>query len=201
MNKMFVYTAAAMALTTLSACGSNPAKPKDLTAPLSVSSSQAANADALARMWVDGRRQEINGLAQVKQGEEQIRKAQQDERKAAESLAEKRVYAEGQRAAYERIAGYSDALTPAGAKAESKELKKAANDWKDANKSVEKEERRLTDAQTRIASNQSSVRTGNEMIVSGREKMRSAEMQSDVNFRNSSERRGDSSAADLREIY
>lgn len=202
MNNKFVYTLAALSLSTLSACASNAAKPKDIAAPLAISSSNVADADALARMWVDGRRQEINGLAQVKDGEALIRKAQKDERKAAEKLSESRVSSEEQRVAYTRlVAGFSDASTPAAAKDESKELKKAANNWKSATKRVEKEESRLAEAQTRIASSQSSVRTGAEMIASGREKMRSAEMQSDVNFRPAMEQRGAGGAVSLGEIY
>ena len=176
---MFLTAAAILALTSLSATGAQAGKPKDIVAPLAITASQVDNAHELSALWVDGRRQEMTGLAQIEDGEKLIRKGQKDERKASEKLTKATMISDEQRAAYTRlVAGFGGAATPAAVETEIKALKKAADDWKDAYERVEKADAKLKDAQLDIANGQSAVRTGNEAIASGRDKMRRAETES-----------------------
>ncbi|MFC2951009.1 hypothetical protein ACFOOP_03670 [Marinicaulis aureus] len=178
-KELFVTAAAILALSSLGATGAEAGKPKEIVAPLAVSAGQAENANELAALWVDGRRHEMTGLAQIEDGEKLIRKGQKDERKATEKLAKVIAISDEQRAAYIRlVAGFGGAATPAAVETEIKALKKAADDWKDAFERVEKAQSNLKDAQLDIANGQSAVRTGNELIASGREKMRRAEIES-----------------------
>ncbi len=183
MNKSIITAAAVLALTSLSATGAYAGKAADIVAPLSVSTSQAVNANELVAVWVDGRRQEVTGLEQLKSGEKLIHQGQKDERKAAEKLAKLTAISDEQKAAYARlVAGFGGAATPMAVETEIKALKKAADDWKDAYARVEKAQTKMADAQAEIASGQSTVRTGNELIAAGREKMRRAETESHPHY-------------------
>lgn len=181
---IFTTTAATLALTALSATSAYAGKTADIVAPLSVASSSAENADELASVWVDGRRQEMTGLDQIKAGEKLIRQGQKNEHKATEKLTKFVAASDEQKAAYVRlVAGFGGAATPAAVETEIKALKKAADDWSDAYERVEKAQAKLQDAQSEIANGESAVRTGNELIAVGREKMRRAETESHPDFR------------------
>ncbi|WP_411816602.1 hypothetical protein [Hyphococcus sp. DH-69] len=178
-KQMLKTAAAALAIMSLSATGACASKSAEIVAPLSVSNSQMQNAAALSSQWVDGRRQEMTGLEHVEEGGKLIRKAQKDERKATEKLNKAVTESDEQRAAYVRlVAGFGGASMPSAVETEIKALKKAADDWSDAYKRVEKQKSRVSDAQLEIANGESMVRTGNEMIATGREKMRVAEAES-----------------------
>ncbi len=180
---MFLTAAAVLALTSLSATGAHAGKTRDIVAPLSVTASPAANADELADLWVDGRRQEMAGLAQMEDGEKLLRSGQKDERKATEKLAKAAAVSGEQRAAYMRlVAGFGGASMPSAVETEIKALKKAADDWSDAYKRVEKAKAKLAAAQADVANGQSMIRTGNEQTSAGRDKMRRAETQSRPDF-------------------
>ncbi|WP_428407031.1 hypothetical protein [Hyphococcus sp.] len=183
MKKRLILSAAILALTSLSATGAEAGKLKDIVAPLAVTESAAPNANELSALWVDGRRQEMSGLAQIEDGEKLIRKGQKDERKSSEKLEKAVAVSNEQRAAYARlVAGFGGAATPAAVETEIKALKKAADDWKDAHERVGKAEANLKEAQLDIANGQSAVRTGNELIASGRGKMHRAETESHPNY-------------------
>lgn len=183
MKKGLIVTAAVLALASLSVTGAEAGKGKDLVAPLEVTGSSASNAEELSGLWVDGRRQEMTGLAQIKDGEKMVRTGQKDEIKANEKLTKVTVVSNEQRAAYVRLVkGFGGAATPAAVETEIKALKKAADDWKDAFERVEKAEASLKAAQLSIANGKSAIRTGNELVTSGREKMRRAEAQSQPGY-------------------
>ncbi len=180
MNRnLYLGAAAILALSSFGATGALAGKPKDIAAPLAISASGADDADKLADIWVDGRRQEMTGLAQVKDGEKAIRKGRKAERKASEKLVSVTAGSDAQRAAYIRlVSGFGRAVTPAEVGPEIKALKKAAGDWENAYERVVKAKANLKAAQLDIVTGQSAVRTGNELIASGREKMLRSETQS-----------------------
>lgn len=178
-KQMLKTAAAALAILSLSATGACASKTAEIVAPLSVTNSQMQNATALSSQWIDGRRQEMTGLEQVEEGGKLIRKAQKEERKSTEKLTKAVTVSDEQRAAYVRlVAGFGGATIPSAVDTEIKALKKAADDWSDAYKRVEKSQSRVKEAQLDIANGESMVRTGNEMIATGREKMRISEAQS-----------------------
>ncbi|GJL91733.1 hypothetical protein [Hyphococcus sp.] len=203
---IFTTAAATLALTALSATGAYAGKTADIVAPLAVASSPVQNADELSAAWVDGRRQEVTGLDQVKAGEKLIRKGQKAERKATDKLAKLVAVSDEQKAAYVRlVTSFGGAATPMAVETEIKALKKAADDWSDAYGRVEKAQAKLTEAQADIANGQSAMRTGNESIAVGREKMRRAETQSHPEYRatvapNTVAPKVDASAVELVEI-
>lgn len=180
---LFFATVAMLAVTSMSASSAEAAKPRDLVAPLSVSAGHAGDPEALSALWIDGRRQELNGQSQVEDGTKLIRKAEKDERKASAKLAKMTAISEEQRAAYVRLVnGFGGASTPAAVETEIKALKKAADDWKDAYERVVKADAAMKDAQLAIANGQSATRTGNELIAAGREKMQRAENESNPDY-------------------
>ncbi len=199
---IFTTAAATLALTALSATGANAGKTADIVAPLSVASSSVQNADELAAVWVDGRRQEMTGLDQVKAGEKLIRQGQKNERKANDKLAKFVAASDEQKAAYVRlVTGFGGAATPAAVETEIKALKKAADDWSDAYERVEKAQAKLQDAQSEIANGESAVRTGNELIATGREKMRRAETESHPDYNAARAPLIDSSPVEISELH
>ncbi len=179
--KTGLFTSAAMALmlSTFTVTGASAGKTDEIVAPGAITDSASPVASELSQLWVDGRRQEVTGLAQIKDGEKLIKKAQKDERKAMEKHAKALKASDEQRAAYARlVAGFGSALTPYAVETEIKALKKAADDWKDAYQKVEKADAKVKEAKTALANGQSTVRTGNELVAAGREKMRRAEVES-----------------------
>lgn len=176
---LFTSTAIALMLSTLTVTGASAGKNDEIVAPVAITDSVSPVASELSQLWVDGRRQEVTGLAQIKDGEKLIKKAQKDERKAAEKHAKALKASDEQRAAYARlVAGFGAALTPYAVETEIKALKKAAGDWKEAYQKVEKADAKVNEAKTALANGQSTVRTGNELVAAGREKMRRAEVES-----------------------
>lgn len=171
--------AIALALSTMSVSCASAAKPAEITPPAVITNSDSAQAAELSSVWIDGRRQEMTGLVQIKDGEKLIKKAQKSERKAAEKLTKANATSNEQRAAYTRlVAGFGQAAMPYAVETEIKALKKAADDWKDAYQQVEKAGANLKQAQAELAAGQSSVRTGDELVAAGRAKMRRAEVES-----------------------
>lgn len=176
---MFTSAAMALLLSTMSASCATAGKPLEITAPATITNSASPTSRELSSVWTDGRRQELTGLDQVKDGEKLIKKAQKDERKATENLTKARTASDDQRAAYARlVAGFGQAITPYIVDAEIKALKKSAGDWKTAYQKVGKADDDLKAAQAELATGQSTVRTGNELVAAGREKMRRAEVES-----------------------
>ncbi len=169
----------ALLLSTMSTTAAFAAKPQEIEAPLTIKNSASPAASQLSSAWTDGRRLEITGLDQIKDGEKLIKKAQKRERKVTAKLAKARATSEEQRAAYARlVAGFGKALTPYAVETEIKALKKAADDWKDAHQILEKADADLKEVLAQLAAGQSTVRTGNELVASGRAKMRRAEVES-----------------------
>lgn len=169
----------ALMLSTVSVTAASAGKNDEIVAPITITDSASPMASELSQLWVDGRRQEVTGLTEIKDGGKLIKKAQKDERKATEKHAKMLKASDEQRAAYARlVAGFGAALTPYAVETEIKALKKAAGDWKDAYQKVEKADTKLNEAKAALANGQSTVRTGNELVASGRKKMRQAEVES-----------------------
>lgn len=178
-TRLFTTVAMALMFSTLSVTGAYASKTDEITAPVTITDSASPMAAELSALWVDGKRQEFTGLAQIEDAEKAIKKAQKDERKAKEKLAKVQLTSDEQRAAYTRlVAGFGAAATPYAVETEIKALKKAADDWKKAYQKVETQTAALKEVQTDLANGQSALRTGNELVATGRKKMNRAETQS-----------------------
>ncbi len=183
-NRLFTSVAMTLLLSTMSVTGAMAGKAKEITPPVTISDSGSPNVTALSSLWIDGKRQESDGLEHIKDAEKAIQKAQKNERKATEKLARVRITSDEQRAAYKRlVAGFGAAATPYAVETEIKALKKAADDWKKAYQKVEKQSAELKEAQTNLANGQSALRTGNELVAAGRAKIVRAETQSALGFK------------------
>ncbi|NNL88872.1 MAG: hypothetical protein HKP25_07355 [Marinicaulis sp.] len=171
---IFVSTAAATMLLASPAHAGKKDEP--VIAPATIILSAAANADALAALWVEGKRQEIAGLAQAGEFQKDLEKAHKEERKLVEKTNKTVTQADAKGSAYKSLAKRGgDVATPAMAKAEVEALKKAADDWNGAFEKAEKNREKLAQTRTRIDSLTAMHGAGLKSVNDGREKMERAE--------------------------
>ncbi|MEQ8178986.1 MAG: hypothetical protein RIC52_13440, partial [Amphiplicatus sp.] len=192
MQRCLATTAAAALLLGLSMSPAAAGKLKQIDAPAFVSASAAADSATLATMWVDGKRQELNGLDALEGAEKALRKAQKSSAKADAKLAKAQAVGIDQRTAYKNlVANFGDASDPKSIGSEIKSLRKAQDNWGDALKTAEKAEAAVIKARSEVAAAESAQRTASEQVSLGRQKMQQAEQQA---------RPADAAIADAAEI-
>lgn len=151
-------------------------KPRQIEAPAAIVSSGAPGADAHAAHWVDGKRQELNGIESLKAAEKALRKAEKSNSKDEAAVVKTEAVASNTRGAYRSlVAGFGGATDPGSIDAEIKALKKAQDNWADALKDYDKARASLSQSQVEIDAAQSAIRTANEAVTTGRGKMQEAE--------------------------
>jgi hypothetical protein len=140
--------------------------------------SQAENAPMLATQWEDGKRQEFAGLALIEDARKQDKSARKDLRKAEEKQAKLAAKADDRRAQFVTVAGNIGlAETPGEGAGAMKLAAKALDGWKDEVEALGKASDKVREAEVKIAAAASAVRNGEEQVVTGREKMRRAELE------------------------
>lgn len=178
-----ITSAPVLALSLLVSAAVTPAcagKDEAIVIPLKISQSAATNAAELGVLWEEGKRQEMAGLDQAKEGDKKIKGAQKDVRKAEEKKLKAQSKTDDRRAVYVKTAAsLGDAKTPAEASAELKTFKSAVKDWEDAYNDLTKSQDRLLNAQAELASGQALLKNGQAEIELGRQKMRRADILSE----------------------
>lgn len=176
MKAQSVVAVAMTAVLSLAPMAALAGKPKQIEPPATIRLSEAENVEALSAMWIDGKRQELNGLEALKDAEKALRKAEKSAVKD-ESRVEKADTAVAERQnAYRRLVSTFGAVTEPGAiDAEIKSLKRAQDNWSDAENDLGKARDNLSKSQAEITAAASAVRTANEAVALGRDKMETAE--------------------------